>query len=175
MTTILIIVVSIITLLLLVALAMSKDLNIECNITINKPANQIFNYVKLSKNHDNFSTWNMMDKEMKKTYTGTDGEVGFIYAWDSSKNKNVGAGEQEIITLEQNKLIAYDIRFTRPMQSIAKAKYVFTSNTENQTNVMWGFYSQMSFPMNIMKPIFKKMMGKALDKGLQNLKVIMEK
>jgi hypothetical protein len=36
-----------------------------------------------------------MDPNMKKTYTGTDAEVGFISAWEST-DKNVGVGEQEI-------------------------------------------------------------------------------
>jgi hypothetical protein len=37
----------------------------------------------------------MMDPDMKKTYRGTDGTVGFVSEWESNK-KDVGTGEQEI-------------------------------------------------------------------------------
>ena len=171
----LIIIGSIIALFLLTAMLMGKKLDIECNITIKAPPQQIFDYIKFTKNHDNFSVWNMMDPDMKKEYKGIDGSVGFVYSWDSNKNKNVGAGEQEIKKIEEAKSIEYEIRFIRPMQSVATSKYILTPGTNNQTTIQWGFYSEMKFPMNAMKPLFKNMMGKALDKGLNNLKVILEK
>ena len=38
------------------------------------------------------------EPDMKKTYQGTDGTVGFISTWESKK-ENVGAGEQEIVNM----------------------------------------------------------------------------
>ena len=37
----------------------------------------------------------MMDRNVKKSFKGTDGTVGFVAAWDSD-NKKVGKGEQEV-------------------------------------------------------------------------------
>jgi hypothetical protein len=117
----------------------------------------------------------MMDPEMKKEYRGTDGEIGFVYAWDSSKEKNVGTGEQKIIQIIEGKSIEHELRFMRPMENIAGSKFVFEAVSNNQTKVQWGFYSKMKFPMNIMKYMFQNMLAKDLEKGLNNLKTVMEK
>jgi len=175
MTTTLIVITIIIVSVIIFAITMGNEMRIERSISVNLPANQIFDYVKISKNHDNFSTWNMLDPEMKKEYHGTDGQVGFVYKWESLKNKNVGSGEQETIKLDQGKSIEYEIRFHKPMKNIAKAKFVFSQITTGQTEVMWGFYSPSKFPMSLFKPIFQKLLAKDLEKGLKNLKTVLEK
>ncbi len=174
MITALTILAGLLAILIIIALIMTGDMIIERTITINKPVREVFNYLKLMKNQDNFSVWNMTDPKMKKNFLGTDGSVGCTYAWDSSTNKNVGAGEQEIIRLEEGKLIEYEIRFKRPMQNVAKSKFVVSAVSENQTSVMWGFYSKSKFPMSIMKPVLEKMLGKNLQESLGNLKTLLE-
>ena len=172
---ILIVVAVIIGLILLTAALMNKNMIIEKTITITRPKQQVFDYVRFVKNHDNFSVWAMMDPDMKKEYRGTDGQPGFIYAWDSSKKKNVGAGEQEIKKIDEGRSIEHELRFFRPMQDVAKARFVFEPVSANDTRVQWGFYSRMKFPMNAMMPMFKGMLGKQLEKGLENLKNVLER
>jgi len=169
------IIVAIIVLLLIIAAFMDKDMTIEKSITIDKPRQQVFDYVKYVKNHDNFSVWAMMDPEMKKEYRGTDGQEGFVFAWDSIKKKNVGAGEQEIKKVAAPNEIDWELRFFRPMQDVAKAKMITDSVSNNQTKVQWGFYSKMKSPMVLMKPMIKGMLGKSLDQGLVNLKGVLER
>ena len=64
---------------LIVALFVKKDYAIERQVVINKPKQEVFNYIKFLKNQDNYSKWNMIDPNMKKAYTGTDGTVGFLF------------------------------------------------------------------------------------------------
>jgi Polyketide cyclase / dehydrase and lipid transport len=172
---ILIVIGAIVALFLLAALFTGKEMNIEKSITIARPQQQVFEYIKFIRNHDNFSVWAMMDPEMKKEYRGTDGQPGFVYAWDSSKKKNVGAGEQEIKKIEEGKSIEHELRFTRPMQDVAKARFNFEPVSSGQTKVQWGFYSKMKFPMNAMKPLIQGMLSKNLETGLNNLKTVLEK
>jgi len=80
------------------ALFMKKDSLIQCSIIINKPKQEVFNYVKSLMNQEKFSKWVMTDPNMRKNFKGTDGTVGFCYAWDG--NKKAGKGEQEIIALK---------------------------------------------------------------------------
>ncbi len=174
MNTIIIIIAIIIAILILIALLTGKDMIIERETTINKPVSEVFEYLKQTRNQDSFSTWNMTDPSMNKTYVGTDGEIGFVYKWDST-NKNVGAGEQKIIAIENNKYIEYEIVFSRPMQNVAISKFVLIPVTANETVVMWGFYSGTKLPMRLFKAIFVKMLGKDIEKSLQNLKNIFEK
>jgi hypothetical protein len=157
----------------------SKSLNIlpmkiEKSIEINLSPALVFDYLKITKNQDNFSVWNMTDPNMKKNYRGTDGTVGFMYGWDSTL-KNVGAGEQEITGIKEGKNIDYEVRFFRPMQNTAKINFHITGNGEESTVVVWKFDAPSKFPMSLVSPIFKIMLGKDLEKGLKNLKRILEK
>ena len=149
-------------------------MKIEKSVKVKKSPGVVYEYLKLTRNQDNFSVWNMADPNMKKSYEGTDGTVGFIYRWDSEV-KNVGAGEQEITAMDDGKSIDYAIRFSRPMKNTGKTKFQITGSADGYTSVDWIFDSPSKFPMSLFSPIFKRMLGKDLEKGLQNLKVILEK
>jgi len=173
---ILIVVVSIIGLILLTALFVNKDFAVEKQIEINKPKQEVYNYVVLLKNQNNFSKWASMDPQMEKTFKGTDGIVGFISAWKSN-NKDVGAGEQEITKIDPGKRIDYELRFKEPMKDTNIAYMTVDSIGESKTLVKWGFSGKMDYPGNIMLLFldFDKMIGGDFETGLQNLKVILEK
>jgi len=68
----------IIVLLLVVALFVKKEYAVEREIAINKPKQEVFDYVKFLKNQDNFSVWAQTDPNMKKDFRGTDGTVGVV-------------------------------------------------------------------------------------------------
>jgi uncharacterized membrane protein len=105
MTTTLIVTTAIVVSIIIVIMLIKKELNIERSIIINKPVKEVFEYLRFMRNMDNFSVWNMADPNMRKEFRGTDGEPGFIYSWDSSTMKNVGAGEEEIIEIDKDKKI----------------------------------------------------------------------
>lgn len=146
---------------------------IEKTITINKDVHEVYEFLKETKHQDEFSVWNMKDPNSKKTYTGTDGTQGFIYAWDST-NKSVGAGEQEITNLVEDTRIDYELRFKKPMQNIGQSSFKTDKMHNNVTSVTWTFISPTKFPMSLFTPIFKNMLGKDIDKSLQNLKALLE-
>ena len=153
---------------------MAKDMIIEKNISINKNVNDVFSFLKQTKNQDRFSVWNMKDPNMKKDYSGTDGTKGFVYSWDS-KDKNVGAGSQEIKNISEGNRIDYELRFLRPMQNTATSSFILNKTDDNNTSVTWTFQCPTKFPMSLFSPIFKNMLGKQLNQSLQNLKALLEK
>jgi hypothetical protein len=149
-------------------------MKIEKSIEIKKNPKQVFDYLRITKNQDNFSVWNMADPNMKKEFKGTDGNVGFVYSWDST-NKKVGAGELKVSDIRDGKSIDYDLRFFRPMQNSAKVKFEINNSGKDSTSVTWILDSPTKFPMSLLTPVFKRMMGNDLKKGLVNLKNILEK
>lgn len=154
---------------------MAKEMTIEKKVTINKDITTVFDFLQETKNQDRFSVWNMKDPEMKKSYSGTDGMVGFVYTWDS-KDKSVGAGSQEIIRIAPEKMIEYEMKFVRPMKNTAMATFLVSNVVgEASTLVTWTFTSPTKFPMSLFSPIFKNILGKQLQQSLQNLKLILEK
>lgn len=166
---------SIVILALVVALFLPKRYHVEREVTIKKPIDSVFNYVKYLKNQNNFSVWARLDPAMKKTFSGTDGTVGAISGWDST-NKNVGKGEQEIKIIIPNERIEYELRFKTPMESTAKANITTVEITPSQTEVKWAFDGSSPYPMNLMLAFMNidQMLGEQLETGLQNLKIILE-
>ena len=152
---------------------MGKEMLIEKSIIIDRPKNEVFNYLKYIKNQNQYSVWNMKDPNQKVSEKGTDGTVGFVYSWDS-QNKNVGAGSQEIKKLVENETIEYELRFERPMKNIAQSKFVVSVISNLQTQVIWDFRGPTKFPMSLFSGIFKKMLGKDISKSLENLKKKLE-
>jgi uncharacterized protein YndB with AHSA1/START domain len=173
---VLLVIVLLIVILLVVAAFAKKEYTVSRTITINKPRQEVFDYIKLLKNQNNYSKWATMDPAMKKTFTGTDGTVGFVSAWDSDK-KDVGKGEQEIKAIQDGARVDYEIRFIKPFASTCQSWMTTESEGDNQTKVTWTFHGNMSYPMNIMTVFFDmdKMIGNDLGTGLNNLKGILEK
>ncbi len=168
-------VVAVIAILLIAGLFVKKDYAIEREVVINRPETEVFQYIKLVKNQDNFSVWNKKDPNSKKDFKGTDGQVGFIYAWDS-KNPELGKGEQEIVNITENERIDFKLRFKEPFEAEDDAYFTTEAVGPNQTKVKWGFNGHMDYPMNLMLLTFDmdKELGGALQTGLDDLKKILE-
>lgn len=113
---------------------------------------------------------------MKKTFTGVDGTVGAISAWESS-DKNVGVGEQEIKKIIEGERIDFELRFKVPFESTDHAYFTTEAISLRETRVKWGFNGKMPYPMNLMLPFMgmEDVLGKDLLAGLNSLKVILEK
>lgn len=163
----------IIALLLIISLFTRKEYHIRRDIIIRAPRQTVFDYLKQLKNQDHFNKWVMVDPGMKREFKGTDGTVGFIYAWNG--NKQAGEGEQEIKRLSEGTSIETEIRFKRPFASIAYANLAMESVSGTQTKVSWSNKSTMVYPMNIMVSIIENMLAKDMDISLSNLKTILEK
>lgn len=146
---------------------------IEKSVVINRSKTDVFNYLKITKNQNNFSVWNMKDPKQKTSEKGMDGTIGYVYSWDS-QDKNVGAGSQEIKNIVENEKIEYELRFERPMKNVARSKFVISKISETQTSVSWDFRGPTKFPMSLFSGIFKKMLGKDIAKSLDNLRINLE-
>lgn len=157
------------------ALFVKKDYAVTTSLTINKPVEDVYGYVKYLKNQDNFSVWSKMDPKMKKTYLGTDGTEGFVSAWESD-NPDVGVGEQEIKRLVPNQRIDFELRFYTPFESTDQAFMTTQAVGDNQTLVSWGFSGHMAYPSNLLLLVmdFDAMIANDLNQGLANLKTLLE-
>ena len=165
----------IVLLIVILALIAPKSYNVSRSIEINKSAKDLFEYLRFIKNHDNWSPWFERDPNMKKTYTGTDGEAGFVSAWESD-HKQVGSGEQEIMSLVDSEVINSELRFLKPFKSTSDA-YLKLNEGNNGTKVTWGFSGNNKFPVSIMMLFMNmdKAVGKDFEAGLAKLKEILEK
>lgn len=163
-----------IALILIIAAFAKKGYHIQREIIINAPKQKVFDYLKHIKNQDHFSKWVMTDPNMKKTFIGTDGTVGFIYGWEG--NKQAGKGEQEIKGIKEGERLDLEVRFEKPFEAIALTPFTTEAVSDNQTKVTWSTTSAMKYPMNVMMLFMniEAMLGKDMEISLNNLKGILE-
>lgn len=170
------ILIGLVALFFILAIIAPKSYALERSIIINRPVDHVFAYILLLRNQEAFNAWQRIDPNAKRTYTGTDGTVGFTMAWDST-NKQAGKGEQEITAITPGKEVTYQLRFIAPFPGVAKAYIRTESDTSSTTKASWGLSSRMVFPMNAMLLFMnmEKLLGKDLENSLVYLKEEMEK
>lgn len=157
---------------LVIALFVKNEYSVTREVTINKPKQLVFDYIKHLKNQDNYSKWVRTDPNMKKQFKGTDGTVGFVYAWDG--NNQAGKGEQEIKSITDGERVDVEVRFEKPMENIARTPFTTQALSANQTKVKWGMEGRNSYPLNFMNLFMDNMLGKDLETSLVSLKGVLE-
>jgi hypothetical protein len=159
---------------LILGLFMSSDYALEREIVINKPKQEVFDYIKYLKNQNNFSTYAMVDPKMKTSYQGTDGEPGFVSAWESDM---LGNGEQVIKKITEGERLETEMHFKGMFGSTAPAYLSTEAMSDSSTKVKWGISGHMVYPLNAMQVFMSMddMIGKEYEKSLVNLKGILER
>jgi hypothetical protein len=160
--------------LLLFALFVDQEFKIEKQVEINASQNEVFLSEKFEKPRF-LQQMGKMDPNMDKSFYGNDGTVGFIASW-KSQNPDVGSGEQEIIKIEENKRIDFELRFKEPMEANNTAFFIIEQISKDKSLVKWGFEGEIDYPFNLMLPFMNmdKVIGDDLQIGLNNLKELME-
>jgi len=164
----------IVAILAVIALFVKKDYSVTREITINKPKQEVFEFVKMLKNQKQYNKWWMMDPSSRMDFKGVDGTVGFTAYWDSDA-KGVGKGEQEIKTVTEGQRVDYEIRFIKPFENIAGSYITMDSVGSGQTKVTWVFNGTNKYPMKLMNLFMDKLLGGDLQISVTNLKNLLEK
>lgn len=164
----------VIALIVVLAAVAPGKLEVEREVVINKPLSEVFAALKDVRGHRAWSPWARKDPNMKQEYSGKDGEVGFIAAWEG--NKEVGRGEQEIKAITENKRIDFELRFKEPFENRSSAYFITDAIDADTTRVRWGMTGKSRFPMNIICMLMgmKEMLIRDFDQGLLSLKKTLE-
>ncbi|MBV9989267.1 MAG: SRPBCC family protein [Chitinophagaceae bacterium] len=171
--TILLVLAAIIVLFLIIAAFSKKGYHIQRDVVINAPLPVVFDYIRYLKNWDNFNEPAMADPSKKNEFRGTDGTVGFIYAW--SGNSKVGEGEKEIKGITEGKAVETEIRFIKPFAVVGQTNMSTEALSDTQTKVSFSNASTLKYPLNAMLLFVEKNIAKGIDTSLVTLKGILEK
>jgi hypothetical protein len=171
--TILTVVAGIIVLLLIIAVFIKREHYVMRETIINAPRQKVFDYIKFLKNQDDFNKHAMKDRDRKREFKGTDGTVGYIYAW--SGDKSAGEGQKEIISIIEGEKIETEIRFVKPMSASARVIMATESLSENQTRVSWSNAGTLKYPINMFIPMMEKSVARDMDISLNTLKNTIER
>lgn len=163
---------------IIVALAvvalLPRTFTVQREVTIDQPVGEVFAYIRNMRNQPEFSTWSQLDPKMDKSFRGDDGEVGSVYAWSSSE-ENVGVGELEVTSIDEDRRIELQIRFAKPFVSSDPTVIEFEAIDPGQTKVKQTYFGKIPFPMNAFCSIASRTIGDGMDASFQNLKRLLEK
>jgi uncharacterized protein YndB with AHSA1/START domain len=142
--------------------------------TIHAPAEKIFPYLNSSKLAEQWGPWLEVDPQAKMTYSGPDQGVGSRSSWESTGH--LGFGSATITESEPNRRVALALEYTKPMPMSQYSEYIL-QNTGPATTVIWKVQGENSFMGRLMCVFMNmdKMVGSMFEKGLLNLKTLVEK
>ena len=148
----------------------SKPYKVERKIEVRSSSEAVFNRLGDNKNRGDWSPWDKLDPEMKKTYEGPNSGVGAKYSW-SSENENVGTGTLECVESNPYSYIKSNLTFTAPWESSSVVEW---NITEGQfTEVSWSVSGELP-GMAALFTDMEETLGPQLEEGLGNLKKLCE-
>jgi hypothetical protein len=156
---------------LLISAFMPSRYQVEKTAIINKPVSEVMDKVGDLNHYAIWNPWQQVDPSATKTVTGTPKTSGHKYAWHGKK---VGMGSL-IITGIDNKHIHFDLEFLKPWKSHAKDNWLFEDWGTAETKVTWQNSGELPWPMaRLLGPIINKNLNHQFEKGLNNLKKMVE-
>ncbi len=152
------------------AFLLPKDFRLESSIEINRPIDEVFNYVRMLENGREWQVFSAQ-RNLKEEISGQDGQVGSVLKWSAPNN----VGEQEITNIVRKERVDFELRFKEPMQGNNKGYYVVESMADSKTKVTWGMEGRTKFPFNIVCFFMRKQVVQDFSDSLKELKIILEK
>jgi len=152
-----------------------RDYTVERSKSIARPRSEVFSYLRNLKNQNDWGPWARMDPNMEQTFTGTDGQVGFISKWKG--NNKVGEGQQEIMRIDENEVIGTHMTFIKPFKAESDIELRLKDRGNGETMVTWHMHGKNNSAMSRIFSLFMNMdktIGKDFEKGLSNLKEKLE-
>ncbi|TIO48767.1 MAG: polyketide cyclase [Mesorhizobium sp.] len=168
-TTLLIILVVIIAAVLVYAATRPNDFVVSRSASVKAPAEAIFPLINDFKRWPEWSPYEKLDPQMKRTLSGADSGKGTAYAWEG--NSKAGVGRMEITNSVPASLVSLKLDFEKPFRANNTVDFTLAPSGPN-TTVTWAMRGArpsiaklMGLSMN-----FDTLIGKDFEAGLDNLK-----
>lgn len=160
-------------LLLVVVAGQPDDFQLTRETRIAASRDKIFAHVNDLHAWDAWSPWAKLDPNAKNSFAGPAAGVGAAMSW--SGNKKVGEGRMTITESQATELIGLRLDFVKPFQATNTAEFAFRAEG-HQTRVTWSMAGKSNFFFKIFGLLVncEQMAGKDFEKGLANLKALVE-
>ena len=164
---------AILVIFVIVVAMQPSEFRIARTATFPAPPPAVFAQVNDFHNWDAWSPWAKLDPAAKATFEGAPAGTGAIFKW--SGNKKVGEGTMTITESHPHDLIRINLEFLKPFKATHTAEFTFQPEG-GKTVLTWS----MSGRYNFMSKAFclfmnmDKMIGGDFEKGLANMKAVIE-
>jgi hypothetical protein len=152
----------------------SPDYVISREIAIQAPAEKIFPYLNNSKLFESWGPFKADDPTAQMNYSGPDEGVGSKTSWDSQGR--LGTASATIVESVPLQKVGVRIEYLKPMQMIQDSEYLLRANGA-ESIVTWKVSGKNGFAGRLYCVFVNldQKLGGMFEKGLSNLKTIVEK
>jgi hypothetical protein len=149
------------------------EYRVERTVTMAAPAGKACESVNDLQKWEAWSPWAKIDPDAKLTFEGPGAGKGAAMTWDG--DDNVGAGKMTIVESDPDQAINIKVTFTRPFEGGTNSDFRFVPKS-GQTEVAWTMHGKHGFVAKVFNVVFDGvgMIGKDIDKGLTQLKTVVE-
>jgi uncharacterized protein YndB with AHSA1/START domain len=140
---------------------------------INAPPEKIFPYISNLQLGGQWNPYEKKDPNMKKTFSGTDGQVGSTLEFDG--NSEAGSGKLEILKIVPNQSVQIRLIMTKPIAADNLVEYTLTPEGSG-TRFSWAMSGDSGFMGKLVNVFIdcEKMVTDDFEAGIQNLKTLVE-
>jgi len=173
-STILLLLIVIIAAVLIYAATQPNDFVTSRSANIKAAPEAIFPLINDFKHWPEWSPYEKLDPELKRTLSGTDAGKGAAYAWEG--NAKAGKGRMEIVNSVPSSLVSLKLDFEKPFRANNSVDFTLKPASDT-TAVTWAMRGSRPFIAKLMGLFmnFDTLIGKDFEAGLANLKRLSEK
>lgn len=159
--------------ILLAAALKPAHFHVERSLTMPSSAEKVFSLVNDFRLWQEWSPWEKLDPNMKRTFEGPPSGTGASYSW--SGNEDVGSGRMTIVSSTPPSTIQIRLEFLKPWAATNDVNFTFLAE-EAQTKVTWSMSGKVPYSTRIFTLFFNmdKLVGQDFEKGLAQLKARVE-
>jgi len=163
-----------IAIFLIVVACQPADFRVMRTATMSAPVSAVFAQVNDFHQWEAWNPWGKIDPAAKQTYEGSPSGVGSVFSW--AGNDQAGEGRMTLTESKPNVLIRIKLEFFKPMQGTNDVQFLFKPEG-GRTSLTWDMSGRKNF---ISKGVcmfmnMDKMVGGEFEKGLAQIKAIVEK
>jgi Polyketide cyclase / dehydrase and lipid transport len=164
---------AIIVLFLIVVTLQPSEFHVERTAAISAPQADVFAQVNDFHKWETWSPWAKLDPAAKVTFAGPSEGEGTVMTW--SGNDKVGAGKMTLIESHPSDLVKIKVDFVKPFEGTSTSGFDFKPEGD-QTGVTWTMSAHHSFMEKAFCLVMngKKMVGDDMEKGLAQMKSVVE-
>lgn len=151
----------------------SSQFRYERSDIINASAEKIFPYLSDFKLGAQWSSYEKTDPNMKKIFSGFDGQVGSVMEFDG--NREAGSGKLEMLKIIPFREVHIQLTMIKPIFTKNLVQYLLTPEAGGTrfTWIMSGDGGYMAKLVNVVIDC-EKMTGDLFTQGISNLKNVVE-
>jgi hypothetical protein len=156
---------------LIIGAIMPSKYQVEKTTIISRPIRDVMSKVGNLNFYAKWNPWQQMEPSATKTVTGDPQTINHAYSW---QGKKLGMGSLRIRSIDERH-IHFDLEFLKPWKNHAKDDWSFEEFNSNETKVTWHNSGDLPWPLaRLMGPLINKNLNHQFEKGLVNLKAMVE-